>query len=79
VTEVIGAASLVAGRNIPVLIGPRRPGDPPVLTADASRAVADLGWRPAWPKIEDMIAHAWAWRQRGAAVPLRRGKRATVA
>jgi UDP-arabinose 4-epimerase len=79
VAEVIGAASLVTGRNIPVVIGPRRPGDPPVLTADASLAAAELGWRPAYPGIEEMIAHAWAWRQRGATVRPRRSKRATAA
>jgi UDP-arabinose 4-epimerase len=63
VAEVIGAASLVAGRSIPVAIGPRRPGDPPVLTADAARAAQDLGWCPAYTSIEDMIRHAWAWRK----------------
>lgn len=63
VADVIGRASLAAGRNIPVVMGPRRPGDPPVLTADAARAEADLGWRPAYPDIEEMIAHAWKWRQ----------------
>jgi UDP-arabinose 4-epimerase len=69
VAEVVGAASLVTGRNIPVVIGPRRPGDPPVLTADAGRAAADLNWRPAYPKIEDMIAHAWAWLNARRAIP----------
>jgi UDP-arabinose 4-epimerase len=79
VAEVIGAASLAAGRNIPVVVGPRRPGDPPVLTADAARAIADLGWRPAYPKIEDIIAHAWAWRRRGTAASPRPRRRATAA
>jgi UDP-arabinose 4-epimerase len=69
VAEVIGKAGQVAGRTIPVVVGPRRAGDPAVLTADAGRAAADLGWRPRYPDIDDMIAHAWAWRQREAQTP----------
>lgn len=64
VADVIGVASLVTGRTIPVIMGPRRLGDPPVLTADATAATADLGWKPKRPTIEEMIGTAWAWRQR---------------
>jgi UDP-glucose 4-epimerase len=66
---VIGAASLVAGRNIPVVVGPRRPGDPPVLTADAGLAARDLGWRARRPTIEDMITPAWRWLQARSGAP----------
>jgi UDP-arabinose 4-epimerase len=69
VAEVIGAASLVAGRNIPVVVGPRRPGDPPVLTADAGLAARDLGWRARRPTIEEMITPAWRWLQARSGAP----------
>jgi UDP-glucose 4-epimerase len=61
--EVIAAAEAVIGREIPVRIGPRREGDPPVLVAAADRAAEVLGWRPARPELEAMVASAWAWRQ----------------
>ena len=42
--EVIAAASAVVGRDIEVVVGPRRAGDPPVLVAAPDRAQAVLGW-----------------------------------
>jgi UDP-arabinose 4-epimerase len=62
VQEVIGTARKVTGRPIAVAVGPRRPGDPAALLADASRAARELGWRPTLG-LEDMIATAWAWGQ----------------
>lgn len=64
VREVIACAERITGRPVPWEGRPRRPGDPPHLVADASRAQRILGWQPAWPQIEDMIAHAWAWHQK---------------
>jgi UDP-glucose-4-epimerase GalE len=62
--EVIGAAETVVGRPIAYEVGPRRPGDPPVLVAAAERAAAVLGWRAARPELETMVGSAWAWRRR---------------
>ncbi len=66
VREVIRAAERVTGRTVPYREAPRRPGDPPALVADASRATAVLGWRPALPALDDMIATAWKWQERSA-------------
>lgn len=63
VAEVVAAARLVTARNIPLVVGGRRPGDPPVLVADAARAAADLGWRARCTRIGDMLASAWVWQQ----------------
>ena len=60
--EVLAAAERVIGSGIPHEIGPRRPGDPPVLVASAQRAVEVLGWRAQRPSIDDMVGSAWAWR-----------------
>jgi UDP-glucose-4-epimerase GalE len=46
VKEVIAAAEIVCGHTIPSETVARRPGDPPVLIGDASRAHALLGWKP---------------------------------
>jgi UDP-glucose 4-epimerase len=48
VKEVIDTARLVTGREISIRVGPRRPGDPPELVAEASRAASVLGWNPTY-------------------------------
>ncbi|MBF6604943.1 MAG: UDP-glucose 4-epimerase GalE [Chloroflexi bacterium] len=64
VRQVIAATERVVGRSIPVRVGPRREGDPPVLVARADRARDTLGWRPRHDSLEEMIGSAWAWRRR---------------
>ena len=61
VASVLNAAKKVTGRNIPVVKGPRRAGDPAVLLADPTRAMTDLGFSPDFPRIEDMLLSAWRW------------------
>ena len=63
VREVVAAAEGVVGRSIRVAVGPRRPGDPPVLVAGADAAARVLGWRPEHSTLEEMIGSAWAWRR----------------
>jgi UDP-glucose 4-epimerase len=63
VREVITAAEAVVGAAVPMTMGPRRAGDPPVLVARATRAADVLGWRPARPTLEEMIGSALAWRR----------------
>jgi UDP-glucose 4-epimerase len=53
----------VTGHPIPALMSPRRPGDPPYLVAGAAKAHDVLGWRPAYPELKTILAHAWAWHQ----------------
>jgi len=61
VREIIDAAKRITGRDIPTIEGPRRPGDPPRLVADATRARNLLGWQPKWNKIDAIIETAWRW------------------
>ncbi|HET7727847.1 MAG TPA: NAD-dependent epimerase/dehydratase family protein, partial [Candidatus Limnocylindrales bacterium] len=63
VREVLAAAKRVVGRPVPHTVGPRRPGDPPVLLATNERAREVLGWTPRRSTLEEMIGSAWAWRQ----------------
>jgi UDP-glucose-4-epimerase GalE len=62
VRELVETVREVTGRDVPVTVGPRRSGDPPVLVADAARARAKLGWRPRYSDLRTQVAHAWAWR-----------------
>ncbi len=59
VLELIAAARKVTGREIPVRIGARRPGDPARLVASSERAEKELGWRPEHSDIETIVASAW--------------------
>jgi UDP-glucose 4-epimerase len=64
VLEVIDAARRVTGRDIPVNIGPRRAGDPPVLVASSERIRRELGWAPKMQDLTAIIESAWRWMQR---------------
>jgi UDP-arabinose 4-epimerase len=70
VLEVIAAVERVCGRRVPVRHGPRRPGDPPALVADATTARSTLGWRPQFTEIEPIVRTAWDWHRRQAAQPV---------
>lgn len=59
VREVISAAEKVTGLKVNVKEGMRRPGDPPILVANSSKAQKELHWHPQYPKLEQMIDHAW--------------------
>lgn len=64
VRQVIAAAERVTGRSIPVLEAARRPGDPPALVGDATRARRELGWQPQLAELDTIIATAWHWHSR---------------
>jgi UDP-glucose 4-epimerase len=58
--EVVRAAAQITGIDIPVLHGPKREGDPAILTADANKFMKVSGWQPQFG-MTDIITHAWAW------------------
>ena len=64
VREVLDAVSQVAGKPVPLSIGPRRAGDPAELVSDPARALRDLGWKPALSDLDTIVATAWAWHNR---------------
>jgi UDP-glucose 4-epimerase len=64
VRQVIETCREISGHPIPAVEKPRRPGDPPKLVAAAGKAIRELGWKPQYPKLEDIVASAWAWHQK---------------
>jgi len=64
VLEVVQAARKVTGIDIPTKLSPRRAGDPAVLVASSNRARSELGWKPRFPELEDIIGSAWRWSSR---------------
>jgi UDP-glucose-4-epimerase GalE len=62
VLEVIQAAEKATGQAVRRKIGPRRPGDPPILVADAAKAKKVLDWT-AKRDLNDIVSSAWKWMQ----------------
>jgi UDP-glucose 4-epimerase len=63
VREVIRACEKISGKRIPAVEKPRRSGDSPRLVASADKAVRELGWKPRFPKLEDIVTSAWRWHK----------------
>ena len=61
VAQIVEAAELITGKEIKTEICARRPGDPPVLICDSTKAKLALGWTPQFPHVNQQIAHAWKW------------------
>jgi UDP-glucose 4-epimerase len=61
VREVIETVKSVSGKDFKVVEADPRPGDPPVLMADATKAKNELGWKVEKPELEEMVATAWKW------------------
>lgn len=61
VKEIIDAAIIVTGKEIPVAIGERRAGDPSILVASSEKAKKRLNWVPTRTSITKIIADAWKW------------------
>jgi len=66
VREVIAAVERAVGRPVPVEPAPRRPGDPAVLVADASRFRRAYGFAPRRSDLATIVATAWEWERSGA-------------
>jgi UDP-glucose 4-epimerase len=58
--EVVRTAAQITGVDIPMLHGPKRKGDPAVLTADATKFMSTSGWQPKF-NMTDIVNHVWAW------------------
>ena len=63
VREVIRMCEKVSGKTIPAVEKPRRPGDPPRLVASAEKAFRELGWKPKYPRLEEIVSTAWEWHK----------------
>ena len=61
VREVIETVEAVSGRKVKVEEGPRRPGDPPALVGSPRKIRRELGWRPQYAALQEIVQHAWKW------------------
>lgn len=61
VLEVVDRIGAVTGQPLAYRMGPRRPGDPPSVIADAGLIRRELGWQARYD-LADMIESTWrAW------------------
>jgi UDP-arabinose 4-epimerase len=65
VREVVRAVEEATGRAVPVIMAPRRAGDPARLVSDSARIRTELGWTPAFPELRPIVETAWRWASRG--------------
>jgi UDP-glucose 4-epimerase len=60
VKELLDMVKAVSGRDFPVEIASRRPGDSPILVANNAHAQAILGWQPK-RDLRTIVTDAWRW------------------
>jgi UDP-arabinose 4-epimerase len=64
VREIVTEVARQVGRPVPADEVARRPGDPPELVADPTRARQLLGWTPRCSDVASVISTAYAWAAR---------------
>ena len=77
VLEVIAAVNRVAGKDIQVRMGTRRPGDPAALVANTDRIKSVLEWRPQYDDLDSIVRHALSWEERLPALASVEGRRSS--
>lgn len=68
IRDVFASIERVTGLKVPHKVVAANPGDPPILIASGDKARAAFGFDPKLTRLDDMIAHAWAWRQKARSV-----------
>jgi len=63
VKQILGQILLETKKSTPYVVRARRPGDPPVLVADPTRAKTILGFQPRYSDLSTIVSSAWKWHQ----------------
>lgn len=63
VKEVVEETRRVTGKEIKAVVEGRRPGDPSTLIASSEKAIKELGWKPRFNTLTQIIETAWKWHQ----------------
>ncbi len=61
VREVIDTVEKVICKPVPKVEAARRPGDPARLIASSALIEKELGWKPKYTNLEEIVQHAWNW------------------
>ena len=63
VLEVIDTVKQLSGKDFPVALCERRPGDPAAIVASADKIRAQLAWHPQLDDLSKIVTHALAWER----------------
>ncbi len=61
VLEIIKKVEDITGHNCPYEIIEKKEGDPAILIASSNKITAEIGWKPKYKKIDEMILHSYNW------------------
>jgi len=64
VRQVCAVVEQEVSRKVAVKIAAPRPGDPSVLCASPQRLMRELGWRPRFSDLQNIVRTAWEWKQK---------------
>lgn len=64
VKDVIEKVKEVTGKSFGVKQRRRRPGDPDKLIGSSEKITSELGWRPKYNSLDNIIKTAWLWHQK---------------
>jgi UDP-glucose 4-epimerase len=64
VREVLRMVEEVGGKALNVREEARRAGDPPYLVARAERIRSELGWRPRYDDLREIVASSLAFERK---------------
>ena len=63
VLDVLASVERVSGGQPAWVVAARRPGDPAVLHASSARIRDELGWRPRFGDLDEIVETAWRWHR----------------
>jgi len=63
VRAVVEMAREITGHSIPLQVAPRRAGDPAILIASSAKAQEELGWKPQFNSLQQILESAWIWHR----------------
>lgn len=59
--QVVNCARRVTGKTIQIELESARPGEPPRLVSDPTKAFTVLGWKPQFTTLESIVESAWKY------------------
>lgn len=59
VLQIIESVQRVTNKEVGFTVEDRRPGDSATLVANASFAIGEIDWKPAFPEIDTIVESAW--------------------
>ncbi len=64
--EILEMVKKVGGKQISVVVEPRREGDPPRIFADNTKAKNELGFVTKYSNLKTIIETAWKWHEKNS-------------